>query len=207
AGNPNFTINPTNCSPFSADSQGIGDEGTEVGFSSYFNVVNCALLPFKPKMAVRLDGPRRATNRAANPQLVFDLRTRPGDANIKSITVTLPSAFEIDQRHLGNLCTEKLLVETKCAGKQQIGEASTMTPLLDQPLSGPVYAVSGSGGLPRLAFLLEGQVDLLPRAETKTVSGGRLQTTVPVIPDAPVGHFHMIVFGGKQGYLSTTRHL
>ena len=38
-----------------------------------------------------------------------------------------------------------------------------------QPLSGPVYAVSGSGGLPRLAFLLDGQVDLVPRADTRTV--------------------------------------
>ena len=47
-------------------------------------------------------------------------------------------------------------------------QASTDTPLLDQPLSGPVYAVSGSGGLPRLAFILDGQVNLVPRAETKT---------------------------------------
>ena len=69
---------------------------------------------------------------------------------------------------------------------------STTTPLLDQPLSGPVYAVSGSGGLPRLAFILDGQVNLVPRAETKTIvknGAGQLQTTVPVVPDAPIGHF------------------
>ena len=39
---PNFTINPTNCSPFTVDSQGIGDQGTVTDFSSYFQVVNCA---------------------------------------------------------------------------------------------------------------------------------------------------------------------
>ena len=39
---PNFTINPTNCSPFSVDSQGIGDQGTVADFSSYFHAVNCA---------------------------------------------------------------------------------------------------------------------------------------------------------------------
>src|SRR5262249_31071987 len=93
---------------------------------------------------------------------------------------------------------------TRCAGRQAIGEATTTTPLLDQPLSGPVYAVSGSGGLPRLAFILDGQVSLLPRAESKTVKGG-LKTTVPVVPDAPIGHFVLNVFGGSRGYLLNTR--
>jgi hypothetical protein len=204
---PNFTINPTNCSPFSIDSQGIGDQGAIVDFSSYFHAVNCRALPFKPKLTIRQLGGRNDTRRSRNPKLQIDLTTRTGDANIKSLAVTLPNAFEIDQRHLGNICSEKELSASECAGRTQIGKASTTTPLLDQPLSGPVYAVSGSGGLPRLAFILNGQVDLVPRADTETVKGGRLQTTVPVVPDAPIGHFHLIVFGGKHGYLINTRDL
>ena len=70
-----------------------------------------------------------------------------------------------------------------------------------------MYAVSGSGGLPRLAFVLNGQVDLMPRGDTDTVGKGLLRTTVPTIPDAPIGHFHMTVFGGKSGYLINTRSL
>jgi hypothetical protein len=204
---PRFTINPTNCTPFAVDSQGIGDQGTVTDFSSYFNAVNCATLPFKPKMTVKQIG-RKATRRAKNPEMQFDLRTRPGDANIKSLSVTLSSAFAIDQRHLGNICSEKELAEKQCAGRTPIGKASTTTPLLDQPLSGPVYAVSGSGGLPKLAFILDGQVSLVPRAETKTLvknGVGQLQTTVPVVPDAPIGHFSLTVFGGKTGYLVNTR--
>ena len=206
---PDFMIAPTNCSRFTVDSQGIGDQGTVTDFSSYFHVNNCATLPFKPAMKVREVG-RKSTGRATNPQMQFDLRTRPGDANIKSMTVTLPTAFAIDQRHLGNICSEKELTEKQCAGRTPIGQASTETPLLGQPLSGPVYAVSGSGGLPKLAFLLNGQVNLLPRAETKTIAkggAGELQTTVPVVPDAPIGHFHLTVFGGKTGYLINTRNL
>jgi hypothetical protein len=202
---PRFTINPTNCSPFTVDSQGIGDQGTVTDFSSYFQAVNCRRLNFSPKMTMRQTGGRRNTRRARNPELQIDLRTRPGDANIKSVSVTLSNAFEIDQRHLGNICSEKELAASQCAGRTPIGEATTTTPLLDQPLTGPVYAVSGSGGLPRLAFLLNGQVDLVPRADTKTIGGGRLQTTVPVVPDAPIGHFHMTVFGGRSGYLINTR--
>ncbi len=203
----NFTINPTNCSPLSVDSRGIGDQGSVTDFSSYFHAVNCATLPFRPKFAVKLSGGRKATRRSSNPTLALDLTTQPGEANIKSVTVTLPNSFEIDQRHLGNLCSEKELAATGCAGRQQIGEATTTTPLLDQPLRGPVYAVSGSGGLPRLAFILKGQVDIRPRAETKTARGGRLQTTVPVVPDTPIGHFHLLVYGGKHGYLANTRSL
>ncbi len=119
--------------------------------------------------------------------------------------MTLSNAFEIDQRHLGNICSEKELAEKQCEGRTPIGKARTWTPLLDQPLSGPVYAVSGSGGLPRLAFILNGQVNLVPRADTETAKGGRLETTVPVVPDAPIGHFRLNVFGGKSGYLINTR--
>jgi hypothetical protein len=201
---PNFTINPTNCSPYTVDSQGIGDQGTVSDFSSYFQVVNCSRLAFKPKMKVKVIG--KKIKRGQNPKLKFDLRTRSGDANIKTLSVTLPKAFEIDQAHLGNICSEKELVEKECAGRTAIGKASTQTPLLDEPLAGPVYAVSGGGGLPRLAFLLNGQVKILPRAETKSVKA-RLKTTVPVVPDAPIGHFSLTVFGGKTGYLDNTRNL
>jgi hypothetical protein len=201
---PDFIINPTNCSPLSVGSQGIGDQGTVTSFSSYFQAINCAGLPFAPRFSVSRLGGRKGSGRGGNPALRFDLRTRPGDANIKSISVTLPRAYEIDQEHLGNICSEKELEQTRCAGRQAIGMATTTTPLLDQPLSGPVYAVSGSGGLPRLAFVLDGQVSLLPRAESKSVKGG-LKTTVPVVPDAPIGHFVLNVFGGKHGYLLNTR--
>jgi hypothetical protein len=202
-----FMINPTNCSPKSVASQGIGDQGTVADFSSYFHANNCATLPFKPKMTVALKGARKQTLRGANPALHFDLRTRPNDANIRSLSVTLPNAFEIDQRHLANLCSERELAATQCAGRQKIGEATTTTPLLARPLSGPAYAVSGSGGLPRLAFILNGQVKVVPRAESTTIKGGSLRTTVPVIPDVPVGHFSLTIYGGKHGYLANTRDL
>ena len=36
---------------------------------------------------------------------------------------------------------------------------------------------------------------------------GRLKTVVPVIPDAPIGHFRLTLFGGDKGYLSNTEDL
>ena len=204
---PNFIINPTNCSPFSVVSEGVGDQGTAASFSSYFHADDCATLPFSPKMTITQLGGRKSTARSKDPSLAIELNTRPGDANIKSITVTLPKAFEIDQRHLGNLCDRAELASDQCAGRQPIGEATTNTPLLEAPLKGPVYAVSGFGLLPHLAFILGGQVTLMPEAESSSVENGHLKTVVPVVPDAPIGHFRFTLFGGSRGYLSNTQNL
>jgi hypothetical protein len=204
---PNFTINPTNCSAMAVGSQGTGDQGTTTNFSSYFNAVNCSTLPFKPKMAITQLGGKKQTKRSQDPSLRFDLWTRPGDANIKSLAVTLPKAFEIDQRHLGNLCSKAQLQAERCKGRAPIGTATVSTPLLDQPLSGPAYAVSGYGKLPHLVFILAGQVEVMPQAESASVKGGHLRTEVPVIPDVPVGHFALTLLGGKQGYLENTQSL
>ena len=204
---PSFMINPTNCSPFSVASEGVGDEGTVAKFTSPLHVDNCATLGFSPKMSIAQLGGHKATARSKDPSLAIELNTLPGDANIKSLSVTLPKAFEIDQRHLGNICDRAELASDQCAGRQPIGMASTETPLLEKPLEGPVYAVSGYGVLPHLAFILDGQVTLMPEAESSSVQSGRLKTVVPVVPDAPIGHFRFTLFGGSQGYLSNTQNL
>ena len=208
---PNFMINPTNCSPFSVGSEGIGDQGTAVAFSSYFHADNCAILAFSPKMAVTQLGGRKATARGKDPALQFDLNTNPGDANLKSVTVTLPKTFEIDQRHLGNLCSRSQLEREHCAGRQPIGYVKDETPLLEKPLEGPAYAVSGfSNGknvLPHIAFILGGQVTIVPQTESTTLAGGRLKTVVPVIPDVPIGHFRFTLLAGAHGYLANTESL
>jgi hypothetical protein len=204
---PNFMLNPTNCSPFNVVSQGIGDQGTLAEFSSYFHVDNCETMPFKPTMTIEQLGGHGQTARAKDPSMRFNLTTRNGDANVKSVAVTLPKAFAIDQRHLGNICSKAQLAAEHCAGRQAIGTVSVETPLLEKPLSGNAYAVSGYGKLPHLAFILAGQVMLIPEAESRAINNGHLKTTVPVIPDAPVGKFHLTLFGGKRGYLTNTRSL
>ena len=125
---PNFMINPTNCSAFTVGSEGIGDQGTDVSFTSPFQVVDCETLPFAPKFSITQLGGRKATARSKDPSLAIELNTRPGDANIKSIAVTLPKAFEIDQRHLGNICDRSELASDQCSGRQPIGEAMTEHP-------------------------------------------------------------------------------
>jgi hypothetical protein len=205
---PDFMINPTNCSEFQTVSEGVGDQGTAASFSSPFQAVDCTTLPFKPKMTITQLGGHKATARAKDPSIRFDLTTRPGDANLKSIAVTLPTAWEIDQAHLGNICSRSELESDHCAGRAPIGKVSDETPLLEKPLEGLAYAVSGyCACVPHVAFVLGGQVMVVPQGESKTLPDGRFRTTVPVVPDVPIGHFRLTLFGAKQGYISNTKSL
>ena len=88
-------------------------------------------------MSIAQLGGHKFTARAKDPSLQFDLNTNPGDANIKSVTVTLPKAFHIAQEHLGNLCSKGQLEREHCAGRQPIGSVIDETPLLEKPLEGP----------------------------------------------------------------------
>ena len=202
-------INPTNCSEFHTVSEGVGDQGTAVAFSSPFIAVNCSTLPFTPKMEITQLGGHKATSRGKEPSLQFNLNTTPGDANIKSVAVTLPKAFEIDQSHLGNLCDRHSLKRTNAPGASRSATVIDETPLLEAPLQGNAYAVTGLGGgvLPHVVFILGGQVTVMPQGESKTINGGELKTTIPVIPNVPIGHFRLTLFGGSQGYLSDTQNL
>ncbi len=123
--------------------------------------------------------------------------------------MTLPWAFEIDQEHLGNLCDKTELNADQCKGKAAIGTVSDESPLLEMPLEGNAYAVTGLGGgvLPHVVFILGGQVTVIPEGESKTVNDGELKTTIPVIPDVPIGHFRLSLYGGHLGYLSNTQSL
>jgi len=136
---------------------------------------------------------------------VIRVAPRPGDANFRSAAITLPTAILADQAALGNLCTEGALEDDRCAGRQRMGTARAVSPAYDAPLSGPVYAVTGSGGLPRTAYVLSGGgAELLLRGDINVV-GQRIQATVEDVPDIPLDAFRLTLAGGKPGYLVLSR--
>ena len=137
----------------------------------------------------------------------FELRTRNGDANIKSLSRDPAEGLRDrpapPRQHLLEGPARR---RTRAPGASRSGPSKRGRRCSTQPLTGPAYAVSGFGKLPRLAFILDGQVRLVPQAESSSV-GGKLTTVVPVIPDAPIGYFKLDLLGGKQGYLVNTRSL
>jgi hypothetical protein len=202
---PNFTLNPTNCDPFSVNAQITGDQGAQANLSSPFQVANCGTLPFAPNLALRFSG---SMKRAANPALTATLTYPggPGYANLAAVQVTLPNTELLDNAHIRNPCTRVQFAANACPASSVIGFARAETPLLEKPLEGPVYLRSSSHKLPDMVAALKGQIDLELDGRIDSVHQ-RLRTTFETIPDAPVSKFTLSLDGAKKGLLSNSANL
>ena len=208
---PNFTLNPTHCGPMSVDAEVFGNQGAIASPSEFFQIANCAGLPFDPKLKLRITG---ATQHSGNPSLQANLTAQHGEANIATTTVTLPKSELIDNAHIKNPCTRVQFAEgavpgEKCPPGSEIGSAKVITPLLEGPLHGPVYlrsAPQNKSGLPDIVAALNGQIDIDLDGKIETV-GGRLKTSFMTVPDAPVSNFSLTLDGGGKGLLVNSANL
>jgi hypothetical protein len=203
---PNFTINPTSCEHFSVESTLIGsgprfsDPSDDVAAiaPSPFQVSDCTSLGFKPRISLRLKG---GTKRGKYPSLKATVTPRPGDANIGKASVALPPSEFLEQEHIQTICTRAQYEAKRCPPTSVYGHAKAITPLMDEPLEGPVYLRASGNELPDLVAALSGRgirIDVLGRIDS--VKGG-MRATYDVLPDAPVSKFTMTLRGGKRGLL------
>lgn len=198
---PNFALNPTNCDPFSVNATITGDEGASAARSTYFQVTNCASLPFDPSLSIELSG---GTKRTSHPRLRAVLKPNAGDANLSSISVALPHSIFLDNSHLRNICTRVAFAADKCTKESVYGNATVYTPILDEPLTGPVYLRSSSHSLPDLVLDLHGQVDVEASARIDSKNLG-IRTTFGLIPDIPISEVVLNMQGGSKGLLQIGR--
>src|ERR1700722_18620863 len=86
---PDFTFNPTNCSPLQVGGSLYSSEGSSAAVKVPFQITNCAVLAFKPKLTAKTAG---KTSRKAGASLSVKLTypAGPYDANIARVKVDLP---------------------------------------------------------------------------------------------------------------------
>jgi hypothetical protein len=203
---PNFILNPTNCNRFTAFStltgagQRLSDPSDDVtAAAAYpFQVSNCSALPFKPRLSLRLKGGKK---RGDMPELIATLRPRPGNANIREASVTMPPTAFLAQSNLRSICTRPQFAQHRCPTDSVYGHALAVTPLLGQPLEGPVYLRSSDHALPDLVAELRGggvSVEVVGQIDSKN---GGLRARFKVVPDAPVKKFVMRLDGGKKSLI------
>jgi hypothetical protein len=208
---PGFTNNPTNCNRMEVGAflSGAGRNFASpvddplVDVSNPFQVSNCALLPFKPKLSFRLKG---GTKRGDFPALRATLKARPGDANLAKAVVALPKSEFLEQGHIGTVCTRVQFAADNCPAASIYGNATATTPLLDEPVSGPVYLRSSSNELPDLVIALKGEISVNAVGRIDSVNGG-IRTTFETIPDTPIDTFTLRMQGGKKGLFVNSRNL
>jgi uncharacterized repeat protein (TIGR01451 family) len=201
---PNYILNPTNCDPMALTGSVSLLTGQTAAVSNPFQVGGCGSLSFKPKLALRLKG---GTTRTAHPALTATVSfPKPGEANVARASVALPHSEFLDQSHIGTICTRVQFAADACPAKSVYGTARAITPLLAQPLEGPVYLRSSSHELPDLVAALNGQfeVDLVGRIDSKN---GGIRTTFESVPDAPVSRFTLMMQGGKKGLLQNSTNI
>lgn len=203
-----FTLNPTSCDPMKVAGQVTSATGQGFGVESPFQVGSCSALAFKPKLALSLKG---GTSRAQHPALKAVLTQPGGQANIGSVSVTLPRSAFLDQSHIKTICTRvqfnsSAIPGAACPPGSIYGKATAYTPLLGAPLSGPVFLRSSSHELPDLVVALHGQVDVVLAGRVDSVKG-RLRNTFEAAPDAPVSKFVLEMQGGKKGLVVNSANL
>ncbi len=176
-----------------------------------YQAASCASLAFKPSLRIQLKG---ETKRGGFPKLhsVVTYPEGSGYANIGSAVVTLPHSAFISPLKIANPCIRPLFAEGKCPPASRLGYAKAWTPLLDEPLQGPVYFRSNGGvrDIPDIVADLNGQFHVVLVGAVDSVgpsNKARLRTTFASVPDAPVTRFELDLKGGKEGVIENSQNL
>ena len=206
-----FTLNPTDCGPKSILGTMTSTFGSVAPLSQYFQATACGRLKFSPRLKLSLRG---KTKRTGNPALRAVLTQPPGQAGIGGVSTVLPRVLFIDNSHITNPCTRVQFAAGSCPPKSVLGQATAWSPLLDEPLSGPVYFRSNGGEreLPDLVAVLRGQIEVelvgfIDSVRKKGTDISRLRTRFQNVPDAPVSKFVLSLAGGSRGLLENSANL
>ena len=196
-----FTLNPTSCDPLAFSGLALSALGQAAPLTQRFQVGGCEELSFKPKLALRLKGPVKRTK---NPRLIATYTAGPGEAAARRLQVKLPASAFLDNDHIATICTRVQFAADACPAGSVYGKATATTPLLAEPLSGPVILRSSSNPLPDLVVDLHGPPALPIRValvgRTDSVKGA-LRNTFEGLPDVPAGRVRIELFGGNRGLI------
>jgi hypothetical protein len=215
---PNFVLNPSSCQRTSTASTLLGSgldfsseaDDRPVTVSTPFQAADCAALPFKPRLSLKLNG---GTKRGAHPALKATLKMNGiGEAGVRKAQVILPKSEFIENAHFNTICTRVLFKQgahpgEKCPAGSVYGYAKAITPLLSEPLEGPVFLRSSEHQLPDVVVALHnGEIDVVLDGKVDSVKG-RLRNTFEATPDAPVSSVVLSLLGGKKGLFVNSTNL
>jgi uncharacterized repeat protein (TIGR01451 family) len=204
-----FVINPTSCLQKQVTASFVSTGGLHARASSPFRVGGCAKVPLRPRMSLTVGGNGHTTKGASTP-LNAVLTQTPGQAGLKSVSVTLPLSINAQLDVVNHACTEEQFTTGHCEDARA-GSAVAVTPLLKHALRGGVYFVHDpskpTGSLPNLIVALRGQVDFDLVGTIKLPRGQLLETQFKAVPDVPIKRFSLSLVSGSHGPIAAAENL
>jgi hypothetical protein len=209
---PHFTLNPSDCDPFhsiatlwggGSDPFASADD-SPVQRSAPFQAANCAKLGFDPGLSLRLKG---GTKRGDFPAFRFVYAPKSAESNLQDLALRFPRSEFVEQGHFRTICTRVQFAAgagngSSCPKGSVYGHVTVTTPILDQPLSGPVFLRSSSHNLPDVVLALKGPaefpIDIEVSTRIDSIKGG-LRAIASETPDVPVSRVDLQMQGGQKG--------
>jgi hypothetical protein len=209
---PDFTFNPTNCSPQEIGGSLTSGQGATSVLHVPFQVTNCATLKFKPIFNVSTSGKTsRKQGASLNVKLTYPAAPFGSQANIGKVKVDLPKQLPSRLTTLQKACPDSTFEANPaaCPPDSRIGSASATTPVLPVHLEGPAYFVSHGGQkFPELIIALAGEgVTVYLHGETFINPAGITSSTFRTIPDVPIGTFELHLPQGPDSALAANGNL
>jgi len=209
---PDFTINPTSCTPLAIASTLTAQEGASATVASPFQAASCKSLKFEPKFAVSTQAKTsRATGASLHVDLTYPYSPQGTYADIAKVKVELPKQLPSRLTTLQKACTAAQFEANPagCPSPSAIGTAKAVVPNIPVPLEGPVYFVSHGGeAFPSLEIVLQGYgVKVILVGSTFISKSGITSTTFKTVPDNPVTSFELTLPEGPYSALAANGNL
>ncbi len=197
-----FVFNPTSCGPLTVAGALSSTQGASAAVSSRFQAANCQGLSFKPVFTVSTQA---ATSKKNGASLIVRGVFPAGEANIHSVAVTLPMQLPARLTTIQQACTEAAFNANPagCPPGSDIGTATASTPILANPVTGPVYLVShGGAAFPDIVAILQGEGVTVDLTGSIDIKHDITSSTFATVPDAPIASFTLALPEGPHSGLA-----
>ena len=198
-----FIFNPTSCTAKQIEATLEAQQGASSKLTTPFAVEGCKGLPFKPTFKV---SGQAKTSKTKGASLDVKVTSGTGQANIKSVAVSLPKQLPARLTTIQKACPGATFAQNPamCPPQSAVGVVKAVTPVLNLPLTGPVYLVShGGAAFPDLVVILQGQgVRFNLTASINISEQGITSSTFATVPDAPISSLELKLPEGPHSALA-----
>ncbi len=202
-----FVLNPTSCAPMSITGTVTSPRGASAPIVTPFLAKGCEKLAFKPAFTATTEA--KATKAAGTGVKLKLTYPSSGEANIAKVVLGFPKQLPVRLETLRKACPAATFEANPaaCPAASAVGSAIVHTPILSQPLKGPIYLVSyGNAKFPDAVVVLQGEgLTIEVDGQSFVSHKGALTVTFASVPDAPFAAFEATLPRGPHSQFTSVR--